>query len=396
MNFPRPTVKPAFSLPLIAGLFLALPGGALPAQEPAQAPLSFTQIKAAAGSVPADPGPLAIDLSPALTRPAIEKALRRVADWQIAEAAGKWNQDWTYAPLYLGLLAASQATGEPRYYKAVVESAERFQWKFWAYRPFFADDEAIGQAYELLYREHPNPMRLADTRATMDALLGRQADPAKDLWWWCDALFMAPPTLARLAAITGDHRYVDKMNAEWALTQQHLYDPAQHLFSRDATFLKKTEANGQKLFWSRGNGWVLAGLADVLQVLPKNDPARAGYERLFVDMANRVAGLQGDDGLWRAGLLDQAAYPQPEVSGSAFFTYAFAWGMNNGLLPRKQFQPVVTRAWAGMVQHVYADGRLGSIQPIGAAPDAVSPGSSYVYGAGAFLLAGSELDRQAR
>jgi rhamnogalacturonyl hydrolase YesR len=84
------------------------------------------------------------------------------------------------------------------------------------------------------------------------------------------------------------------------------------------------------------------------------------------------------------------------VSGSAFFTFALAWGINSGLLDRKTYEPVVEKAWRGMLQHVYADGRLGSIQKIGGAPDRVSPGGSYVYGVGAFLLAGSELERLAK
>ena len=365
------------------------------AQQPADKPMSGEAIKAAAGNAPASPGPLATDLNPALTQTAIAAAMRKVGDWQLKDAEGKWNQDWTYAPLYLGLLATSRTIGDKRYHDAVLRQAEAFRWKLWAYRPFHADDEAIGQAYEALYIEDPKQERIDDVRSTMNALLQRPDDPTKDLWWWCDALFMAPPTLARLAVITSDHRYIDKMNEEWALTQQHLYDPQQRLFSRDASFLEKKEANGQKLFWSRGNGWVLAGLANVLRVLPKNDPARPGYERLFKDMATRVAGLQGQDGLWRAGLLDAAAYPQAEVSGSAFFTYAFAWGLNNGLLDKREFRPVVERAWKGMLGHIYADGRLGSIQPIGAAPDAVTPSSSYVYGVGAFLLAGSELHQLA-
>ena len=374
-----------------------LQGCSLLAQSATNAPklLSSEQIKSAAGSSLVDPGPLANDLSPALTRPAIEHAMRKVADWQLGQAEGKYNQDWTYAPLYLGLLAASKTTGDRRYHDAVLRAAEQFGWKLLANRPFHADDEAIAQVYEALYVEDPQPVRLADTRATFDALLQRPDDPAKNLWWWCDALFMAPPALVKFSQVTGDPRYARKSDAEWAVTQQHLYDPAQHLFSRDGTFLNKTEPNGQKLFWSRGNGWVLAGLADVLQAMPETDPQRPMYVRLFQEMSSRVAGLQGSDGLWRPGLLDEAAYPLPEISGSAFDTYAFAWGMNHGLLPRKQYQPVVIRAWQGMLQHIYADGRLGSIQPIGSAPDAFSSSSSYVYGVGAFLMAGSELHQSA-
>ncbi len=321
--------------------------------------------------------------------------MRKVADWQLAQSAGKYNQDWTYAPLYLGLLATSATTHDPRYHDAVLHASEQFQWKLWANRSFHADDEAVGQAYEILYAEHHDPVRIADTKQTFDRLLDRTDDPSKDLWWWCDALFMAPPAMAELSALTGDHRYIDKMNQEWDLTYSHLYDPAEHLYFRDASFLHKTEANGQKLFWSRGNGWVLAGTANVLRVLPKNDPSREKYIKLFREMSDRIAGLQQPDGLWRTGLLDQDAYASPELSGSAFFTYAMTWGINEKILDRAKFGPVVEKAWRGMLTHIYANGRLGSIQPMGAAPGAFKPSSSYVYGVGGFLMAGSELDRYA-
>jgi rhamnogalacturonyl hydrolase YesR len=109
-------------------------------------------------------------------------------------------------------------------------------------------------------------------------------------------------------------------------------------------------------------------------------------------MADRIASIQGKDGLWRSGLLDAADCDLPEVSGSAFFTYSLVWGINHGLLDRAKFEPIVTRAWAGMLAHIYADGWLGSIQPIDGQPGKFKPSASYVYGVGGFLLAASELD----
>jgi rhamnogalacturonyl hydrolase YesR len=151
------------------------------------------------------------------------------------------------------------------------------------------------------------------------------------------------------------------------------------------------EANGQKVFWSRGNGWVLAGLAMVLEKMPKDYPDRAKFLVQYREMAERIAGLQPPDGLWRASLLDPGAYTNPEISGTAFFTYAITWGINHGVLERSKYLPVVQKSWAGMLKRIYKDGRLGSIQPIGAEPGQFKPSSSYVYGVGAFLLAGSEL-----
>lgn len=357
--------------------------------------LMLTVSTAAAQSDPAgddspNPGPLATDLSPALKSRVIEKAMRKVADWQLRSAESRFSTDWTYAALYDGLLAASRTTGDKHYRDAVQRFAEQNGWKLGP-RFAHADDEAVAQSYLELDMERPAPERIAAVKAEADKLQARPDDPSKDLWWWCDALFMAPPALARLAKVTGDRRYLDLMDREWWITSGHLYDPAVHLYSRDATYLQKHEVNGQKLFWSRGNGWVMGGLARVLQYMPEDYPTRTKYIAQFREMAKEVVGLQGSDGLWRSGLLDAGAYPYPEVSGSAFFTFAIAWGVNNGLLDRKTYEPVLQRAWAGLLKHIYADGRLGSIQKIGAAPDSLTPGGSYVYGVGAFLLAGEQI-----
>ncbi len=341
----------------------------------------------AAGSEIDDPGPLATDLSPKIRRADILRAVKKVADWQLTAAEGRYNIQWTYAALYDGMLAASKATGDSRYRDRVLQVAKDNHWQL---GPRFghADDEAIGLTYLAL---ESSPEELAPTREGMDKLLARPDDPKTNLWWWCDALYMAPPVLAQLAKTTGDTRYLNFMDHEWSLTTAALYDPAEHLYYRDNRFLTMREANGQKIFWSRGNGWVLAGLALVLERMPASYPARAKYVELFRTMAERIAPLQQPDGLWRSSLLDPDAYPAPEISGSAFFTFAMAWGIHHHILDRRKFMPVVTRAWRGMLTHVYATGRLGSIQPIGGEPGKFKPSSSFVYGVGAFLMAGTEL-----
>jgi unsaturated rhamnogalacturonyl hydrolase len=254
-----------------------------------------------------------------------------------------------------------------------------------------ADDQAIGQTYIELYEKARDPEMLAPIRQRMDILIQRTDDPAKPLWWWCDALFMAPPVLADLSKVTGDPKYLSFIDREWWITSNLLYDAQLHLYSRDASFLDKHEANGAKVFWSRGNGWAMAGLIRVLTVMPRNYPHRQQYITQFQQMAKALTAIQDKDGLWRPGLLDAKSYKLPEVSGSAFNTYALAWGIRNGVLDRKEYLPVVQKAWAGLLTHVYQDGRLGCIQPIGAAPGQFTSTSSYVFGVGAFLLAGSEV-----
>jgi rhamnogalacturonyl hydrolase YesR len=252
---------------------------------------------------------------------------------------------------------------------------------------------AVGQTYLELYLKKKDPQILPPLIARFAYQMTLKDDPAKPIWWWCDALFMAPPTLARLYKATGNAAYLDFLDREWWTTSKLLYDPAEHLYFRDSSYFDKREANGRKIFWSRGNGWVMGGIARVLDYMPKNYPARPKYVAQLREMAAATLKLQGEDGLWRPGLLDAEAYPLPEVSGSAFIAYALAWGVNQGILDRKTYAPAAQKAWAGLLAHIYADGRLGCIQPVGAAPGKFTATSSYVYGVGAFLLAGSQMDR---
>ena len=344
------------------------------------------------GDAPDDPGPLATGLSAKITHADVRKAAKMVADWELARAEGSFNQQWTYAALYDGMLAASKTTGDPRYHDAMVRMAERFSWKLVDDRFPHADDMALGQAYMDLYLEKREAVRDADTKAVLDRLVAREDDPAKLLWWWCDALFMASPVLARMYTATGDVRYLDYMDREWWETSASLYDPVEHLYFRDSRYFTQRQANGQKIFWSRGNGWVMGALVKVLETMPESYASRPKYIAQYRQMAERIAAIQGKDGLWRSGLLDPEAYDLPEVSGSAFFTYALAWGINHGVLDRAKYEPVVRRSWAGILAHIYADGRLGSIQPIDGQPGKFKASASYVYGVGGFLLAASEAD----
>jgi rhamnogalacturonyl hydrolase YesR len=351
------------------------------------------------GDAPDDPGPLATDISAELKPKAIQAVVEKVASWQVKVAEPTFNRLWTYAALYDGLLAASKTTGNPKFHNAVLKFSEQEHWQLLDHRFPHADDQAMGKAYMALYLEDSKGSRkserMANTKEIMDRLIARPDDPAKLLWWWCDALYMAPPVLARTYVATGDKKYLDYMDHEWWLTSKTLYNQQDHLYFRDERYLTQKQANGKNLYWSRGNGWVMGGLVKVLEVMPKNYPARAKYVEQFRQMAEEVKAIQGKDGLWRSGLLDPDAYELPEISGSAFFTYAIAYGINEHILDRKTYLPVVEKSWKGMLQHVYADGRLGSIQPVDAQPGKFKPSSSHVYGVGGFLMAGYEMNRLA-
>jgi unsaturated rhamnogalacturonyl hydrolase len=339
--------------------------------------------------------PAAQGISSAMQRKAVKAAMKKVADWELARSRPWFSQDWTFGALYAGFMAASKTLGDATYENAMIEMGKKFEWQLGP-RLTHADDQAVAQTYMELYLKHHDPVMMGPAKARFDELMKLPDEPGKPVWWWCDALFMAPPVWARLYAATQDKAYLDTMDREWWITSKLLYDNQEHLYFRDAKYLERKEANGKKLFWSRGNGWVMGGLARVLEYMPKDYPTRAKYVAQLQEMAAKMAEIQSADGLWRPGLLDAGAYPLPETSGSAFAVYAMAWGINRGILDRGRYLPVVKKGWAGLIAHVYGDGRLGSMQPIGEKPGEYRATASYVYGVGAFLLAGSEVVTLAR
>lgn len=196
------------------------------------------------------------------------------------------------------------------------------------------------------------------------------------------------PVYAKLYALTKDKRYLDFLNKEYKATYNYLYDKEEHLFYRDHRYFAKREANGKKVFWGRGNGWVLGGLVEILQALPKDESSRTFYQDLFVALATRVASLQSADGYWHASLLDPASYPSPETSATGFIVYALAYGVNEGVLDKATFMPTIEKGWKALLDAVEPDGKLGYVQPIGADPRKVTRDMTEVYGTGAFLLSG--------
>lgn len=349
------------------------------------------------GDAPDNPGPPA-GLSGEMRSADIKAAMRLVADWQYGRIKDAPSQNWTFAPLYDGFLAASRTLGDPRYHDNVILVGEHYHWTIGTGDlSTNANEHALGYPYIQLFNENHDPKRIAGIRSEFEDIkyLDRNSD-GQIIWWWCDALFMAPPTWSALSKTTGDPRYLNYMDKRYRETDRLLWNPEYHLYSRDRRFLRKVETNGKPIFWSRGNGWALAGLAMTLENISDSDPRRAFYLERFRSMSAEVLTIQGADGLWRTGLLDPDAYALPEVSGSAFFLYALAWGVNNNILAADEYRQAISRGWSGMVSHIYADGRLGAIQPIGDSPGKYAASASYVYGVGAFLLAGSEIEKLSR
>jgi rhamnogalacturonyl hydrolase YesR len=333
---------------------------------------------------------------------AVLSVMERVADWQLANPSRHRPDDWTQAVGYNGMMALVGISGDRKYRDAMVQMGEKNGWKLGP-NHYHADDHIVGQTYAELYLQLREPKMIAPMRAHMDDILAnRRSGPLdftvkgnQERWSWCDALYMAPPAWLRLWAVTGEQRYLDFAVSEWWVTSDYLYDKDEHLYYRDSTYFDRRESNGRKVFWSRGNGWVMGGLVRMLQYLPANHPSRPRFEQQYREMSEKILSLQQDDGLWRASLLDPASYPMKESSGSGLYNYALAWGVNQGMLDAKRFGPAVHKAWQALAANVNADGKLTHVQPIGAAPKTFDNELTEVYGVGAFLLAGSEMYRMA-
>lgn len=330
----------------------------------------------------------------------IKSAMVKVASWQFVHPNGKPENTWTNGAFYTGVVAAYETTRSQLLFDSVKAMGERNNW-LPAKRYDHADDIAISQTYIDMYRMTNDRKMIQasiDSIAKIFTVPGDQIRRNGITWWWCDALFMAPPTLAKLSATLQDPSYLALNDKLFMQCYTRLYDKQEKLFARDASYLwdeqgnGKKESNGKKVFWARGNGWVVAGLARLISELPKDHETRNFYISLFKEMTDRLLTLQEKDGLWRTSLLDPGAFPGGEGSGSAFNCYAMAWGVNEGILDKDKYLPSIKNAWVGLNTLLSPEGRFGWVQPIGADPKRNFNADSWEsYGSGAFLLAASQV-----
>jgi len=325
----------------------------------------------------------------ALSRESIIAVMNKVNDYTFAHPYKKDDRNWIRATYYTGVMALYETTGNSKILDQAMGWAEKHNWAEGT-EPHPANCMTCGQTYLQLYFLKNDPKMLAKMQAYVDRRIDK-AEPPRKTWYYCDSLYVGPPTLAMLGKATGQQKYYDYLNkVYWDITD-YLLDKRYGLFYRDKNFFEAKNKNGRKIFWSRGNGWVIAGIPRVLRYLPKDNPYYERYVELLRTLAASIAGVQGDDGLWRTNLADADEYPESETSGSAFFCYAIAWGINQGVLEKARYLPVVEKAWKSLVTAVDESGKLGWVQPVSDRPGLACPGSTHEYAVGAFLLAGSQM-----
>ena len=309
---------------------------------------------------------------------------------------------WTRAVYYEGLMALYSIDNKPAYYDYAVDWSTKHKWNLRdGTKTRNGDNQACGQTYIDLYLIDKKPERIDSIKASIDKMM---ATNKIDDWNWIDAIQMAMPVFARLGAIYNDTNYFHRMYEMYAYTKykhgdKGLYNAAEGLWWRDKDFDPPyKEPNGEDCYWSRGNGWVVAALVRVLSVIPKNETHYNEYLDDYKAMMNAVAKLQRADGYWNVSLHDSTNFGGKELTGTSLFVYGMAWGINNSILDKKKYLPVVINAWDAIAkQSVHENGFLGYVQGTGKEPKESQP-VSYDrkpdfedFGLGCFLLAGSEV-----
>ncbi|VEM00338.1 rhamnogalacturonyl hydrolase YesR (plasmid) [Alteromonas sp. 76-1] len=342
--------------------------------------------------------------------------MEKVANWQVArtqhmthvgraragsEAYGRWIQ----GAFYKGLTKLAERSDNPFYETWIGYVGDAHDWKMGKVK-YFADDHVIGQTNLWYYRRHKNEEALAPVKETFDWLIeqapdnslefvaGRNKDNVHNCQWrwcWADALFMGPPVLFELSVITGESKYADYAHKEFQATIDYLQDPKTKLIFRDSRYFDKKGKFGEQVFWSRGMGWVYAGVVHALESLPQDHQYRPYYESLYQELTSAIVKLQKQDGAWPMSLLAGERYVEPETSGTAFFTYGVTWGINNDLLDESTYLPSALKGWQVLSSAVHPDGKFGWVQGVNEKPDVVTKDDSQLFGVGAFLLAGSAM-----
>lgn len=336
----------------------------------------------------------------------VQEITARVANYQLLNPHSRQMGDWIQGPFLAGLVAIGQLPGNEAY----IDKAVHLSWQvgFRGKRSYWqGNDHASPSAWLELYEMKKDQRMLKPTIEEVEQYMAPKNFTDETMsftrgngykWSWCDALYMSPPTFAQLHKITGEQKYLDFLHKWWWIASDYYYDQEEHLYFRDHTFFEKREPNGKKIFWGRGNGWVVGGLVRVLKNLAPNDPMRPKYEQQLREMCLKLIEIQTPEGLWRSSLLDpnQKGLPKSaEMSGSSFFVYGLAYAVNEGIIDTEKYTPIVKKAWKDLCSNVTEEGFLRNVQHVGDSPNPRRADFPLPYGTGAFLLAGSEVYRLA-
>lgn len=269
---------------------------------------------------------------------------------------------------------------------------------------YSADNIIVSMLYADLYDQdrdervlHPSVARLQFIVNNPSSVTSLKIDTtdhnftSKQRWAWCDALYMAPQVFARYAVLWNDPSMLEFMDKEYHATTDYLLDTTYNFYYRDSNYFGKKEANGKPVFWGRGQGWVIAGLARMIPYLPEEWSGRQYYIDLYKKMIDALVSVQSEAGNWYVTMLDPESYPTPEMSSTGFITYALWWGINAGILDEAAYLESATKGWQALVHAVQPDGMLGYVQAVGEKPEHITADMTEVYGPAAMAFTAMEI-----
>lgn len=331
-----------------------------------------------------------------LTKTEMLNLVEKINDYRIADRQPSTKDSgWEEGTYYIGCMSAYRLTGKQKYFENAKDWADRNCWHFRVFgKPAVpkyynnADNYTCVQTFLELLEIDPDcgsdEYFARDMKCALD-------DPESNHWKWTDLIYMGLPTMHMFAEKYNDERYIDKaykmfMNLK---VDRGCYDEEYHLWYRDEDYLpeKKLTPNGKKIFWGRGNGWAIGGIARGLATLPADNKYYKEYSKVFCEMAESLVKWQQPDGFWRCSIIDPEQYDVPETSGTVLITYALALGIKLGIIEKETYLPVVEKALQAMIDVcVDEDGRLGYVQRVAAAPGPVEKKDTQGYAVGALTL----------
>lgn len=388
-----------------------------------QAPLAFEIT-----NVPFEaPNMKEVAYSVSMERTAIEKVAENVANWQLAQYDIRSNKmrpemrpsgtpnGWMYATLHIGLWHWAQTIDSDMYRQTVMNLSQLNDYQLGP-RVYHADDHAVGDVYLSIYNMFGGERRIANTITHLDKVVDEPStlalafidknktthkfdirtydDPqCTDRWCWADAVFMSPPVMAHLSKTTGNSKYIEFMDKEFWTMTDYLFDKEVKLYLRDSRYFERKDDTGKLIFWGRGNGWVLAGLARTIEYMPEDFANKQKYIDLFKVMSKALLSYQLEDGSWPSSLLERNKDTHSETSATALLAYALAWGVNNQILIEDQYTLSINKAWVSIVENIHPNGKVGYVQQVAFAPGSATKEDAQLYGSGAVLLAASEIHK---
>ncbi|MCE8466426.1 MULTISPECIES: glycoside hydrolase family 105 protein [Bacteroides] len=198
-------------------------------------------------------------------------------------------------------------------------------------------------------------MRYADTQweAPVDATPEQKAYADKGYSWqtriWIDDMFMITTIQSQAYRATGDRKYIDRAAREMAMYLKEIQRP-------NGLFYHSPEA---PFFWARGNGWMAAGMAQLLSILPKDNSDRTTIMEAYKKMMNTLKQNQDPDGMWHQLIDEPASYK--ETSGTAMFTYAMIVGVKHGWLDKKEYGTAARKGWLALVTYINENDEITNV-----------------------------------